>query len=149
MNDPRTSTRRRITDLPSGTASVALVIAALLASTPARAHHAFAAEFDADQPVQLDGVVTRIQWVNPHSWLYVDVKQADGSLVNWALEFGAPFALQQKGLKKTDFPIGVPVTIKGFRSKSGKPVANASSVKLADGRDFYTAAQDSPDSPPP
>ncbi|MBA4285303.1 MAG: hypothetical protein C0434_07190 [Xanthomonadaceae bacterium] len=127
----------------------ALAVAMMMGLPAAEAHHAFAAEFDADQPVQLDGVVTRIQWVNPHSWLYVDVKQPDGSLVNWALEFGAPFALQQKGLKKSDFPIGVPVAVKGFRSKSGKPVANASSVKLADGRDFYTAAQDSPDTPPP
>src|SRR5215204_7503675 len=107
-----------------------LIAAAVLsaAAVPARltAHHAFAAEFDASKPVELRGTVTRLQWTNPHSWLYVDVPGADGGVTAWAVEFGAPYSLMQKGLHKTDFPIGVEVVVKGFRSKSGRAVANAS-----------------------
>jgi hypothetical protein len=121
--------------------------AAVLAggSQRTRAHHAFAAEFDSAQPVKLTGLVTRLQWTNPHSWLYLDVTEADGKVTPWAVEFGAPYALLRRGLRRTDFPIGVSVVVTGFRAKNGKPVANASSVAFPDGRSFYTAAADSPD----
>lgn len=122
---------------------LALASAAAVSPT-ARAHHAFGAEFDAQKPVELHGVVTDLKWTNPHSWLYLDVKDDKGQVVHWAIEFGGPYALLQKGLRKTDFPIGADVVVKGFLAKSGKPVANASSVQLPDGRDFYTAAEDSP-----
>jgi hypothetical protein len=120
--------------------------ATLLATTVnhASAHHAFAAEFDGNKPVKLQGVVTDLKWTNPHSWLFLDVSNADGSVTAWAVEFGGPYALLQKGMRKTDFPAGTPVVVEGFLARNGKPVANASSVKLADGRDFYTAAEDSP-----
>ena len=111
----------------------------------AQAHHAFSAEFDVNQPVELEGVITKLQWTNPHSWVYVDVTDASGEVTSWAVEFGSPYALLRKGLRKTDFPLGVPVSVKGYRARSGKAVANASSVLLADGRGFYTAAEDSPD----
>jgi hypothetical protein len=123
---------------------VAVLIAAALTAAKSAAHHAFAAEFDASKPVELRGKVTRLQWTNPHSWLYVDVPAADGSVTAWAVEFGAPYSLMQKGLRKTDFPIGVEVIVKGFRAKSGKAVANASSVSLPNGRGFYTGADDAP-----
>jgi hypothetical protein len=90
-------------------------------------------------------VVTKIQRTNPHSWILVEVKDAAGQVTPWAVEFGAPYSLMQKGLRRTDFPIGVEVTVKGFRAKSGKAVANASSVLLPDGRGFYTGASDSPE----
>jgi hypothetical protein len=122
----------------------AAVACVLLGALPAHAHHAFSAEFDIHQPIELKGAITKLQWTNPHSWLYVDVQQPDGSVASWAVEFGTPTALLQKGLRKTDFPLGVEVVVKGYRAKSGKTVANASSVTLADGRGFYTGAEDSP-----
>ena len=122
----------------------AVAVAFLTVLAPVTAHHAFAAEFDANKTVDLKGTVTRLQWTNPHSWLYVDVPGPDGVVTPWAVEFGAPYSLMQKGLRKTDFAIGVHVTVKGFRAKSGIAVANASSVTLANGRGFYTSADDAP-----
>src|SRR5690606_23772158 len=138
MKIERTSYRRaRLAGI--GAAAAAL----LLGTVSASAHHAFSAEFDIDQPVELKGVVTRLEWTNPHSWLFVDVTNADGSVTPWAVEFGAPHALmRRRGLRKTDFPVGVEVVVKGYRAKSGKPVANASTVTFPDGRDFYTADDD-------
>ncbi|MES2603500.1 MAG: DUF6152 family protein [Pseudomonadota bacterium] len=110
----------------------------------AQAHHAFGAEFDSNKPIELQGVVTDLKWTNPHSWLYLDVTNTDGSTTHWAVEFGGPYALLQKGLRKTDFPTGTKVVVNGFLAKNGKSVVNASNVSLPDGRDFYTAAEDSP-----
>ncbi|WP_028311467.1 DUF6152 family protein [Derxia gummosa] len=120
-------------------------LALALGAAIAHAHHAFSAEFDADQPIELKGVVTKAKWVNPHSWLYFDVKGADGSETNWGVEFGAPFALQERGLTKAVLPPGTPVTVKGYRSKNGGPFGYAVTVSLQDGRTFQTGgAQDSP-----
>ena len=116
----------------------------VVTASAGQAHHAFSAEFDVNQPVELEGVITKLQWTNPHSWVYVDVTDASGEVTSWAVEFGSPYALLRKGLRKTDFPLGVQVSVKGYRARSGKAVANASSVLLADGRGFYTAAEDTP-----
>jgi len=114
-------------------------------SGSALAHHAFAAEFDADQPIEIKGVVTKAKWVNPHSWLYLDVKDRDGNVTNWGFEFGAPFSLQSQGLTKTVLPVGSEVTVKGYRSKNGGPFGYSVTVALADGRVFKTGgAQDAP-----
>lgn len=114
-------------------------------STVVQAHHAFAAEFDGAAPVEVKGNVTKGQWVNPHSWLYVDVKNPDGTVTNWGFEFGSPYALQQRGLDKSVLQPGVEVTVSGFRSKSGKPYAYAVTIKTADGKVFKTGgAQDAP-----
>ena len=85
-------------------AGAALVVSA--AAVPVMAHHSFAAEFDAKKPVKLRGTVTKMEWINPHGWIYVDVKEADGTVVSWAVETGGPTALLRRGVRKTDFPIG-------------------------------------------
>src|SRR6185295_16092918 len=118
---------------------------ALIGAVQVSAHHAFAAEFDAEKPLDLQGTVTKVKWVNPHSWLYFDVKGADGTTTNWGVEFGTPHALADKGLKKTDLPVGTPVHIKGYRSKNGGPFGYSVTLTLPDGRVFQTGgAQDTP-----
>src|SRR5688572_30630641 len=114
-----------------------LVVGSLLAATPLFAHHAFASEFDANQPITLKGTLTKLEWVNPHGWLYVDVREPDGKIVNWAIEAGAPNALLKRGLRKTDFPPGIEVVVTGYRAKNGTPTANGRSVTLANGRNFF------------
>ena len=113
--------------------------AALLAlAVPAVAHHSFAAEFDAERPVTVKGTVTKMDWVNPHSWIYVDVKDQSGKVVNWRFEMGPPNALLRMGWRKDSVPAGTAVEIQGFRAKSGEPVANAKQVRLPDGRELFS-----------
>lgn len=124
----------------------ALLSAAMfLASPSTQGHHAFAAEFDADQPIDLKGKVTKVRWVNPHSWLYFDVQGADGKVTNWGVEFGAPNQLARIGLTKADVIPGTQVHIKGYRAKNGGPYGYSVIVTLDDGRSFQTGgAQDAP-----
>ncbi len=123
-----------------------LTAGALLAgSSQVSAHHAFAAEFDADKPLDLKGKVTKIKWVNPHSWLYFDVTDAKGTVTNWGVEFGAPNQLAKIGLKKTDVAPGTDVRIRGYLAKNGGPYGYSVIVTLPDGREFQTGgAQDAP-----
>jgi len=102
------------------------------------AHHAFAAEYDGDKPLDETGVVTKARWVNPHSWLYFDVKAPDGTVTNWGVELAAPNALATQGIAKSDLQAGAVVHVKGFLSKNGGPFGYAASITLADGRTFRT-----------
>ena len=110
----------------------------LLATMPAAAHHAFAAEFDVTKPIKVKGTTTRMDWVNPHAWLYVDVKEPDGTVVAWRFELGAPNALLRLGWRRDSLPVGLEVEIEGFRAKAGGPVANGRSIKLANGKELFS-----------
>jgi hypothetical protein len=110
----------------------------ILASVPVAAHHAFAAEFDVTKPIKVKGTTTRMDWVNPHAWLYVDVKEPDGKIVPWRFELGAPNALLRLGWRKDSLPVGLEVEIEGFRAKAGGPVANGRSIKLPDGKELFS-----------
>jgi hypothetical protein len=115
-------------------------VAVLMAANPAFSHHSFAAEFDGTQPVSLRGTVTRLEWANPHGWIYIDVKGGDGKVVNWAIETAGPNALQRRGVRKSDFPLGIELIVNGYRAKNGTPTANASTVTLPDGRELLAGS---------
>ncbi len=110
------------------------------AATSAFAHHAFAAEFDASNPVILKGTVSKAEWVNPHSWVYLDVKGEDGKITTWAIECGAPNALLRRGWNKNDLPVGTPIVVDGFRAKNGSATANAKDITFADGRKLFVGS---------
>jgi hypothetical protein len=115
----------------------ACVLALLVASpSPALAHHAFAAEFDATSPITLTGTITKVERVNPHGWIYVDVKGADGKVANWAVETGAPTALAKAGITRDSIPLGQVVVITGYRAKDGSNTINGNKIKFPDGRDL-------------
>ena len=128
--------------------ALALAGIALLWAVPAAAHHSFAAEFDEKKPVTLKGKLTMMEWVNPHGWLHIDVMDPDGTVVNWAIEAGAPNALVRRGLRKIDFPIGSEVVVEGYRAKNGSPTANGTNVTFGDGRSFFLGASDPPPAAP-
>jgi hypothetical protein len=120
--------------------SGAAVAVTLLWGTPTEAHHSFAAEFDANKPITLRGTLTRVELVNPHGWVHIEVKNADGSATEWAVEAGSATQLLKAGLRKSDFHIGTEVVVKGFLARNGKPIANGTTVTLSDGRDFFLAS---------
>ena len=109
----------------------------VLSEPRVQGHHAFSAEFDANKPVSLVGTVTKMEWVNPHSWIYVDVKKADGTVESWAIEGGTPNTLLRRGLRKSDLPVGAQVTVEGFQAKDGALRANGKNITLADGRQLF------------
>jgi hypothetical protein len=110
------------------------------AVAPVLAHHAFSAEFDQSKPIKLTGEITKLEWTNPHAWLFIDVKGPDGKVANWRLEVEAPNALLRAGWSRSDIKPGTPVTISGFLARAGGSVGNAFQVRLPDGRDLFAAS---------
>ena len=118
----------------------AIAILAALAVPSAFAHHSFAAEYDGTKPVTLKGKVARFEWVNPHSWVYLDVADDKGNVVNWACETAPPNMLYRQGWRKDSLKTGDEIVIEGFLAKDGTHTMNARSVQTPDGRQFFTGA---------
>src|SRR5215510_6055956 len=113
---------------------------AVAAASQASAHHAFSAEFDQAKPVKVQGEISKLERTNPHAWIFIDSKGADGKVVTWRFEMGAPNALLRAGWSKSDIKPGTQVTISGFLARAGGSVGNAYQVRLADGRDLFAAS---------
>jgi uncharacterized protein DUF6152 len=107
------------------------------AAASVSAHHAFAAEFDAKKPVSFKGTVTKMEWINPHTWLHVDVKKTDGSVENWAIEAGTPNVLFRRGFTKESLLPGTEVVIEGYQAKDGSHRANGRNLTLPDGKMLF------------
>ena len=111
-----------------------------LTAVPVWAHHAFAVEFDASKPVKLRGTVVKMEWINPHSWLTLDVKAPDGTVERWEIEAGAPNAMFRRGLNRDSLPIGTELVVEGFQSKDGGRKANGRDLTFPDGRRLFVGS---------
>lgn len=121
-----------------------LVAGALVAVQPAQAHHAFAADYDVAKPLNLNGIVTKMDWENPHGYIHLDVKQPNGTVKHWTIETSAPSQLSRYGLKKADFVDGMTATVKGYQGKKDAALANGRTLVLKDGRSFYIGSVGGP-----
>ena len=114
-----------------------LICAALLTAIPAWAHHAFAAEFDIKKPVKLQGTVTRMERINPHAWIHIDVKGPDGKITSWMVEGGSPNILLRRGFSKQSLEEGTVVIVEGYQAKNGENRANGSNITFTDGKRLF------------
>jgi hypothetical protein len=113
-----------------------------IATTPAIAHHSFAAEYDNTQPVKITGTLTRVEWTNPHIWFYLDVKDQNGTVANWGFSGGPPGVLQRRGISKERLKVGEVIVVDGFRARDGSNNASGGTVTFADGRKVFTASNE-------
>jgi hypothetical protein len=127
--------------------AIAVTIVLITAATvPLRAHHAFEAEFDQKKPVHLKGKVTSMEWINPHSWIHIDVEGADGKVTNWMVECGSPNIMLRRGFTKDSLQAGMELQVEGYQAKNGSNRANGSSVLFKDGRRLFVGGSN-PDIP--
>jgi hypothetical protein len=122
--------------------SVTIIVGAglLLAAVPVLAHHAFAAEFDANRPVNLHGTVTKMDWINPHAFIYLDVKNPDGTVTNWMVEAGAPNALLRRGWTNKSLLPGTEILVEGYQAKDGANRANGRDITFKDGKKLFVGS---------
>jgi hypothetical protein len=123
------------------------IVGLLMAAAPMWAHHAFAAEFDAQKPVKLKGTVAKVEFINPHSWIHMDVKDADGKVTRWMVEGGSPNALFRRGVTKDALPQGTEIMVDGYQAKDGSNRANGRDITFADGRKLFVGGSN-PDEQP-
>ena len=135
----RLSFIQKITFIASG-------LGLLLAAVPLWGHHAFEAEYDQKKPVHLVGKVTEMEWINPHSWIHVDVVGPDGKVTNWMVECGSPNIMLRRGFTKRSLEVGTVLDIQGFQAKSGEAKANGSSITFQDGHKLFVGGS-SPEDP--
>ena len=119
---------------------LALGVAAGAFAIPADGHHAFSAEFDASRPIELRGVVTRVEWINPHSWITIEVTRDDGSTETWEIEAGAPNAMFRRGFTRDSLPVGTEIRVQGYQAKDGGPRANGRDLTLPDGTRLFVGS---------
>jgi hypothetical protein len=112
----------------------------LMAAMPAAAHHSFAAEYDSTKPVSVTGTLTKVEWMNPHIWFYLDVKDEKGVVTTWAFSAAPPGVLMRRGISKEVLKLGSIIRVEGFRAKDGSNNANGGKVTFADGRSVFTAS---------
>jgi hypothetical protein len=110
------------------------------ATATASAHHAFAAEFDATKPIKLKGTIVKMEWINPHTWLHLEVKRPDGKTERWMIEGGPPNALYRRGFNKNSLPVGAELVVEGFRAKDGSMKGNGREITFSDGRRLFVGS---------
>lgn len=130
--------------------AITLTAAGLLlaAAVPLLAHHAFTAEFDAKKPLKLRGTVAKIELINPHSWIHIDVKNSDGTTTRWMIEGGTPNTLLRRGFTKSSLPVGTEILVDGYQAKDGSNRANGRDLTYPDGRKIFLGSS-GPEGPPP
>jgi hypothetical protein len=109
----------------------------LLSTTQVRAHHAFSSEFDSDKPLQLEGAISKTEWVNPHAWIYIDVKKPGGTVEEWMIEGGTPNTLMRRGIARDSLKIGTSIIVTGFQAKDGSLRVNGRDLTYPDGRKLF------------
>jgi hypothetical protein len=120
--------------------TVVLIAALCVNAAPAFAHHAFSAEFDANKQVKLKGTIAKMDWINPHAWLHIDVKETDGAVTRWMIELGPPNSLIKRGWTKQSVPVGIEVSIVGYQSRDGAKRANGRDITLPDGKQLFAGS---------
>ena len=124
----------------------AMVAATGIAAIPLLAHHSFPAEYDGDKPLKLQGTVKKVEWINPHSWITIEVKRPDGKVETWEIEAGAPNAMFRRGFTRDSLPIGTEIVVNGYQAKNGTQRANGRDLTFPDGRKLFMASS-APDAP--
>lgn len=123
-----------------------IAVLGLCASAPsASAHHSFAGEFDVTKPIKLQGTITKVEWINPHAWVHIDVKKPDGSVESWAIEGGTPNTLFRRGITRDSVKVGTVINVDGYLARDGSNKANGRDLTLPDGKKLFLSG--SPDAP--